>query len=67
MGGSGSVATPANNVGGGTGWGDKGFFKGGSGTEGPGHANVCCTLSKRREGKGKGRRELNQLTNKFNP
>lgn len=44
MGGSGSVPTPANNVGGGTGWGDKGFFKGGSGTEGPGHANVCCTL-----------------------
>lgn len=49
MGGSGSVPTPANNVGGGTGWGDKGFFKGGSGTEGPGHANVCYTLSKRRE------------------
>ncbi|KAB8249759.1 hypothetical protein F9C07_2126779 [Aspergillus flavus] len=29
--------TPANNVGGGRGWGDSGFFKGGTGGEGTGH------------------------------
>ncbi|GAB1195172.1 hypothetical protein APSETT444_004426 [Aspergillus pseudonomiae] len=29
--------TPANNVGGGQGWGDSGFLKGGTGGEGTGH------------------------------
>lgn len=33
--------TPANNVGGGRGWGDSGFFKGGTGGEGTGHISVC--------------------------
>ncbi|KAF7117951.1 hypothetical protein CNMCM5793_007301 [Aspergillus hiratsukae] len=40
QGGASAKPTPANNAGGGTGWGDKGFFKGGSSkgsTEGPGH------------------------------
>ncbi|GFF23866.1 hypothetical protein IFM58399_00449 [Aspergillus lentulus] len=37
QGGASSKPTPANNAGGGKGWGDKGFFKGGTGTEGPGH------------------------------
>ncbi|EAW06643.1 uncharacterized protein ACLA_083380 [Aspergillus clavatus NRRL 1] len=37
-GGASAVPTPANNSGGGRGWGDKGFFKGGS--EGPGHVAV---------------------------
>ncbi|EYE92145.1 uncharacterized protein EURHEDRAFT_380514 [Aspergillus ruber CBS 135680] len=35
LGGASAVPTPANNTGGGTGWGDKGFFKGGS--QGTGH------------------------------
>ncbi|RHZ54372.1 uncharacterized protein CDV56_105005 [Aspergillus thermomutatus] len=35
QGGASAKPTPANNAGGGSGWGDKGFFKGGS--EGPGH------------------------------
>lgn len=39
QGGASSVPTPANNSGGGRGWGDKGFFKGGM--EGPGHQHVC--------------------------
>lgn len=34
-GGASSVPTAANNTGGGTGWGDKGFFKGGGGQDGP--------------------------------
>lgn len=40
QGGASSKPTPANNAGGGKGWGDKGFFKGGTGTEGPGHEAV---------------------------
>lgn len=39
LGGASSVPTPANNTGGGTGWGDPGFFKGGS--QGSGHVAVC--------------------------
>ncbi|KAB8235047.1 hypothetical protein ETB97_010720 [Aspergillus alliaceus] len=35
-GGASAEPTPANNVGGGRGWGDTGFFKGGT-DEGPGH------------------------------
>lgn len=38
LGGASAVPTPANNTGGGTGWGDKGFFKGGS--QGTGHVAV---------------------------
>ena len=38
LGGASAVSTPANNTGGGTGWGDKGFFKGGS--QGTGHVTV---------------------------
>ncbi|RJE19811.1 hypothetical protein PHISCL_07863 [Aspergillus sclerotialis] len=39
-GGASAYPTPANNVGGGSGWGDKGFFKGGSDGQGPGHENA---------------------------
>lgn len=39
-GGASAYPTPANNVGGGSGWGDKGFFKGGTDGQGPGHENV---------------------------
>ncbi|RMJ23508.1 hypothetical protein PHISP_05630 [Aspergillus sp. HF37] len=39
-GGASAVPTPANNVGGGSGWGDEGFWKGGSGRQEPGHANA---------------------------
>ncbi|KAJ5826116.1 hypothetical protein N7474_003254 [Penicillium riverlandense] len=35
-GGTSAKPTPANNVGGGAGWGDKGFFKGGSDQQGTG-------------------------------
>lgn len=38
LGGASAVPTAANNSGGGTGWGDKGFFKGGSHESG--HTNV---------------------------
>ncbi|KAL2012352.1 hypothetical protein VTN00DRAFT_5070 [Thermoascus crustaceus] len=45
IGGTSAIPTPANNIGGGTGWGDKGFTKGGGsgsggesiGSEGMGH------------------------------
>lgn len=43
LGGASAVPTPANNTGGGTGWGDKGFFKGGS--QGTGHVAVSSPLS----------------------
>ena len=38
-GGSGATPTPANNVGGGSGWGDK-VWMGGT-EQGTGHADVC--------------------------
>lgn len=48
IGGASAVPTPANNIGGGTGWGDEGFTKGGGsgsggesvGSEGMGHTPV---------------------------
>lgn len=42
VGGTSAIPTPANNVGGGTGWGDKGFTKGGidQPSEGEGHVSV---------------------------
>lgn len=42
VGGASAFPTPANNAGGGSGWGDKGFFKGGTdgGGQGKGHENV---------------------------
>jgi hypothetical protein len=39
-GGTSAVPTPANNIGGGSGWGDEGFWKGGTGRQAPGHTNV---------------------------
>ena len=39
-GGASAYPTPANNVGGGRGWGDEGFLKGGTGKEPPGHIFV---------------------------
>lgn len=44
IGGASAFPTPANNAGGGAGWGDKGFFKGGSDGQGPGHANVLSLV-----------------------
>jgi hypothetical protein len=47
-GGTSAKPTPANNVGGGAGWGDKGFVKGGSDAtphEGLGHVAVCVDHS----------------------
>lgn len=44
-GGTGLAPTPANNVGGGAGWGDRSFRKGGTGdvlNEGTGHVDVCA-------------------------
>ncbi|OJJ30308.1 hypothetical protein ASPWEDRAFT_176973 [Aspergillus wentii DTO 134E9] len=42
MGGASAFPTPANNVGGGKGWGDKGFRKGGM--DGPGHVHSQSAL-----------------------
>lgn len=44
-GGASGKPSPANNVGGGTGWGDKGFTKGGiNQAEGEGHIAVCDVM-----------------------
>lgn len=39
-GGASGYPSAANNVGGGTGWGDEGFWKGGTGRQAPGHKDV---------------------------
>lgn len=46
-GGASAFPTPANNAGGGRGWGDKGFWKGGTdgGQQGAGHENVFFPLT----------------------
>lgn len=49
-GGTGTTPTPANNVGGGSGWGDRSFRKGGMGdvvNQGPGHVDVSEPLTHR--------------------
>lgn len=47
LGGASAVPTPANNSGGGSGWGDRGFFKGGM--HGSGHVAVCPHPQKQKE------------------